>query len=500
MAMLYRFIALALLTSCARAPAASSATGPSPQSTAFVPAEPLPAGASAVGSMYEVNAASRIEFPIDAPHEVALPVPQGTDPSTLAAAVRFAWAHVLDAPSTGHDWAIINGKYDAKRGVYLVPFYVLNAEPQILTLVNMPGREFHTVGQTNAPTRASAGAYTVECVGEGACEPAVLEEVGDLLTVATSELQALGYKPPRLAPGQEVRLITKEACTAEGMQARGWYSQEFLILNICVAPFATTLGLKRYTVVHELFHAYQAAYSLFTPGVSELFITEGTARSAEGSIATGNGDATKTARSPREQALHLIDVSLLSSESDYEYNAQDFWIYGTRAYGIDMDAWIPIFANGSSLAAVEKYGGQLADAYWAWVKNQAFEKIIDFDGRLPAPTCSRVEEAVSQKDLEWRWSAGVPVAPFVYALGPLQSALVTVKAVDGFPVNFRITEDAGTGDIRFKVYQEFDDQCELIPDGPREFNNGDQNIVYRVLISNVSSTLIEVARLQGEQL
>ncbi len=121
------------------------------------------------------------------------------------------------------------------------------------------------------------------------------------------------------------------------------------------------------------------------------WIVEGTAAAAEDSAETMSRSQLL------ERALHPLDVRLTASHylrddgpSWIEYRAQDFWVYFGLKNGLGLDYLKPLFARGASPDAAnsffaEEYQSSLGAEYWSWVKNQAIEKTIDFDGRLTDP-------------------------------------------------------------------------------------------------------------------
>ena len=160
-----------------------------------------------------------------------------------------------------------------------------------------------------------------------------------------------------------------------------------------------------------MFHAFQHAFPAFhadaagrdrstTPlGVFNQpidfedfqWISEGTAAVAEDTEATLVRSHTELRDlHPIHRALTASDIETVEDHEDIAYRAQDFWVHVGLTKGLGLDYLKGLFRRGASPAAAaaflaEEQQTTLGAEYWAWVKNQAIEKKIDFDGRLTDP-------------------------------------------------------------------------------------------------------------------
>jgi hypothetical protein len=85
------------------------------------PAEPLFAGAVPLGAFYNVGAECTTFAPRQTPFVAALPVPEGTDASSLSAAALVSAKYMFDGPTSGSFWHPLAGTYDPDRRLYFVP-------------------------------------------------------------------------------------------------------------------------------------------------------------------------------------------------------------------------------------------------------------------------------------------------------------------------------------------------------------------------------------------
>src|SRR5262249_39084722 len=158
------------------------------------------------------------------------------------------------------------------------------------------------------------------------------------------------------------------------------------------------------------------------------------------------------------------------------------------------------------------YQGGLAEMYWAFAKNQVFERAIDvgestdpnsFIGAcLIHPNLIGPPLLAGEKPgLPWDWAPGPIIQPFEGTLESLSSVAVRIEPIDGFLA--RVTVGAVNGgkdpDLVSKVYDESDLNCsdadvpdgERILDGARAMNQGyggPNGDYFYVLVSNLSFT------------
>jgi hypothetical protein len=154
-----------------------------------------------------------------------------------------------------------------------------------------------------------------------------------------------------------------------------------------------------------------------------------------------------------------------------------------------------MFENGldtvdADLLFASQYQTLLGLEYWAWVKNQAFEKTFDYDGKLLEPC--HIETGL----------IGTTEPPLVYPPGEvdqsvkegvldrLTSAVVKIE-FHGETGPIKVSADQ-VPDLRYKVYLDGEDAVvdgapacvSVAEDAPREFAETPDQAVY-VLLSNV---------------
>ena len=161
---------------------------------------------------------------------------------------------------------------------------------------------------------------------------------------------------------------------------------------------------------HEMFHAFQQHFTalhndfLYTTPLdptkaspSEKAAIENINGLSEGTAAAAEELGETMSRSSiLKRDLHPINVALTASElfdgsnppSHIEHHTQDFWVYFGLKNKLGLAYLKPLFDRGATAAAVdqffiEEYGTSLGAEYWGWVKNQAIEKTIDFNGAVP---------------------------------------------------------------------------------------------------------------------
>jgi hypothetical protein len=271
---------------------------------------------------------------------------------------------------------------------------------------------------------------------------------------------------------------TSSGCAVTEGSYAGYYAPTDQRLVICFDPNTAPTDFHFRTLTHELFHAVEFAYddvlSDWKNGQSEDWITEGAASASEESW-----DQSDLKRSPDFPDLRYVDVAFFEDCCIYElqpYHAQDFWVFVGQKYDFDLHYLAGIFDNGADPSAVDSgmpASAPLREAYWEWVKNQTFEKAIDFDGYL-TDECVYQEDAVENLEVyEYPEHNNGQTYP-VGHLAPLHSQVIEVEF--GFQVNGSagVTETMNSGDddtyLRVKLYENEDPFCDfrgdLIGDDP----------------------------------
>jgi hypothetical protein len=256
---------------------------------------------------------------------------------------------------------------------------------------------------------------------------------------------------------------------------------------------------NRTAAAHELFHSIQYAdqqvFSDWRNGKSEDWVIEGSAAAVEHSW-----DQMRLQRSPDYGAeLRFVDLAMSDkhqSDDLQQYRAQEFWVYYSQEYAQNLSFFKDIFPEGATSNAVESGlpdDAPLKEVYWGWVKNQVFEKKIDFDGIL-TDECVFQEDAVD--DLEtYEYPENSPGETYpVTDLKPLETKVIEVEFGFPLPGSAAITETLSTsGDdpwLRVKLYENDDPWCDLrgdlhedTPFSTDEFNT-EPDGRYFIVVSN----------------
>lgn len=432
------------------------------------PDAPLPAGVTSLGPAARIAAASSMQVAPDRPLIVGLPVPDGTDPAGLA--IAFLEPHGVYAPpdadtdtdAAGPSWVILEGALLEDEGLVLAPVLALHPTGWVALLVRAEGFDTPPVMPENEVVETAAHlAFLGWCAAafESApetCDAADRALAAAMLSDAYHELTAFGFtttphlrraqlfvisfQPPfiRTVPGPYlIELRPRSQEIAGGMYSSGTG-------NIWIAYTVAGFGEPRRPVVrHEYVHATQNAYGVpFASTQAWLdarWIEEGQAVILEG----GYGPMV---RSPRN--VRAVDDSLLRSmwtgrawgpTPPSEYDAQDFWVYLANRFGhADASFLEPFMRAGRRATNVDAtlrsaypqaFGGSgndggLAAAYWAWVKNQVFQKQVPMSSTSFGTTCAFTFGSATPELVAY--APGTPVAPLSFTLDPLSSKVVRV--------------------------------------------------------------------------
>ncbi len=173
---------------------------------------------------------------------------------------------------------------------------------------------------------------------------------------------------------------------ADGSGNQGKYNRGSTTAVVCFgspnhAPNTFDAG-RISTLRHEYFHASQ--YPFVETATS--WFKESTAVASQASLTTMVRDTGRSVRA--------VDVSI--NQGRQKYSLQDLWMYLGQRFGIGMPEVIPFLQAGGDTAGVDfvlssdpTYAslGGFGPAYWAWAKNQAFEKEHVPGGSGFAVTC-----------------------------------------------------------------------------------------------------------------
>lgn len=392
----------------------------------------LPPEAGAAGAAFLFSADRPAYTPALSPFIAGLPVPDGADPAHLAVAVLDPAEETMAqidpvpggevSPDTGISdmWAILPGQYDAEHNLFLTTLPYLTPEGRLLLLVQSD--EYNATQQREPQGARQAAAPTIEfeadCRGFAAlnrgseCGQTEENQIANAIEAAFNDFTALSYPLPYLQaevdfsmypPSIDDTTIRFQAelrpevsvsvpddqlglCQNNGnIVNRGRYSDSSKTLTVCLNSSGVTNRVLD-TATHEYVHATQWGFSAVRQDSWEGWLIEGTAAASENSRATMARDTGRP--------LHTVGNSLLEDRGLTEYRAQDYWVYLGLELNQGFDYLIPIFEQGASVSAVATAlqndfspAVDLGDSYWAWAKNQAFEKQIDLGGNVLGAPC-----------------------------------------------------------------------------------------------------------------
>lgn len=486
------------------------------------PSEPLFSQVTtAVGAYTNIGASCAKFAPRTRPFVLGLPVPEGADTAQLGVAALVPALSMLDGPSAGQIWVPIRGSYDSEHRLYLVTVAGLSEEGHTFVLVTDPA--FAAPPATAPAARTTAArtppVFEVHCVGLNAavCGPAQEIIAGQHLFQAAATFKQQRFGEPYLHQVTQITVATDLAqpsisittqpvydgvtlrpssdpiCIRDGLPLGGGYSPDSQTITICLDAISglPTLRLRDF-IFHELFHAIQFGYPAVRDNPRDDWVIEGTAETAVRSSAHMH-------RAP-DRALRVVDTTLVAPiggdavSRQLPYQAQDFWVHLFRCHNLGVSRDYPLgdlarfFSSGASTVSVaDRMVNTLSFRplgleYWAWVKNQVFEKTdVNFDGKLTVP-CSLETNLVGE-------IAGFqyPAADKIFGdfADPLQTDVVEIT----FTVATAsvVVSAQGPSDLAYKVYLKGEATCtdaDGVPDGQRTFVSLPAGAVVQVVLVN----------------
>jgi hypothetical protein len=364
-------------------------------------------------TFYRVSGSRSVDLSTQSPPlYTALPVPDAFDPANVALAVRIPRDYTTDGTSDApYGWDVLRGAYEPERGVLVVPTRFLVADGIVFGIVETPTYDAPSMDGTAGETlfdrveaffsakrtavKASKSDFKVQCKGFGGsgCGSDEKDDVKSYLSTVSDDYVS-GFREPDL----RTPLFSKKSIWVVKKKGTAWCkgntAGKYLSLTnkaiTCFDPDNQSDPPKS-TTRHEFFHAIQYNYAPISwsklPKQRPNWVLEATAELAEDT----RSSATNVVRAGTD--LRPIDTPLTadSGKPDYpEYRAQDFWVHlissrsSTPAQILD-----PVFdqqSNGTNKPTAKKVDElySLDDAYWDWIRNQAFDAEVTagYDGKL----------------------------------------------------------------------------------------------------------------------
>jgi hypothetical protein len=449
-------------------------------------ATPLPPGVQAVGEPFRL-AGDRDAYAVgDALIVIGVPVPAGTPTDDLALAVLQPPDALDDGDGVTSEWVLLPGTFDAETETLAVGLGAILSEGRTMVLVRSADYDSVAPARARSPGIDPAvivefeEGFRVRCVGfsSGACTAADRSSTEAALDEAYAAwVEGLGYPEPRLvrrvtldswAPLRvlvgpyeyELRNFTRSECQndqGQGVNGRGRYLRSSSVAYTCYD--ASQAAPAHRTTRHEFFHALQYGYPKHLELRSSIsnFVAEGTARAAETSQVAFQ-------RSPR--SLRDIDAQLFTTGSAVtdDYLAQDFWVYLGLRFGMGLEYLQPILAAGATTATVDTvlttHSGYpenltLAEAYWDWARNQAFEKQVDIGGGVLGTTCEFQTAVASVIDVIAD-ASGPAATPF--NLTPSTTEVVRFEITNdaAIALDFALNVPRSSSELRIKFFDPAD--------------------------------------------
>ena len=437
--------------------------------------EPLPAALTSIGHVYRVRAdvGTLAADPGGFGFLLGLPVPADDVPDDLNVGFYLSGETVArwypDHPPDEDVWEVVPGAYDADLGQWVVSLHVLLEEGYGIGLA--AGAYFVEPEVPAAITTATGVSFHVRCRDEGvkdACSSANTEAYAAALAAAHDTFSGLGFPYPRIATriplglGPPTAYLYGFTTDSKGVRrcnwstARAYYNAVTANVVVCVNNDGFT-STRESTTWHEYFHAVQHAYPfMLQPVIRRLWILEGTARVAQGVLdAVRRGLSVDQLRDRHDEVhrfesspLREVDVGLREQDGGIEYDAQDFWVFVGKWKERGVPWLRELLRVGYDpldvgMAFYHTFDGLLlSEAYWAWAKNQAFEKTVDLGGTTfrNSPGCDFDQRTATAIEAHYRpsatasWSATLPPltsAVFKVVLEPdIEDYVVTVSVED----------------------------------------------------------------------
>ena len=511
------------------------------------PAQALWPGATPLGRFYNIGAVATTAAAQDEPFGLALPVPDGADTAHLAVALVGPRSWRFGDSDAEDQWLPAIGYYDPENRLFSIDLPCLFADGRTVVLVEDPnfvplslpdtepsnaGPQLRLAGEQDTDFRVTCD-FT-DCTSEDRTA------VDELLQEIYDQYTSLGYS--HLALKRHTRKVTLLGIITIVTGAdhyRDIYLQDDIYLPdgsvvACNGGHPAEYKSDSWSMIicykrdddaklrsrarHEMFHAVQHFPPAFihdalyvksldgtpltpsgTAAIEDFqWITEGSAAAAEELGET----MSRSSILPRD--LHPINVALTASElsdgsdgkSRIEYQTQDFWVYFGLKNNLGLGYLKPLFDLGATAAAVDKFfannnhATSLGAEYWGWVKNQAIEKTIDFNGALKNP--GQIELDLIGTPPALAYPPGDQEPAVGGTLPRLTSEVVRIDfsaSEAGGTYKVTVAATAGTGAVdglRYKIYKEGDTNFATVEeDKPRVFDQEPTPFVVYVILSNM---------------
>lgn len=429
--------------------------------TVQLPEAELDEGLSPAGEPLSIRSQSRAATASGDMMSLLIPLPPGVDPATAGFAVYFEDGEILwhddtdgpvalDAPF----WETFEFDEVLDGSTARVEIAVIPESPIVIQIVEGAGfLDPPEVGSANQWGTSShgGGGFMVYCriFHQDVCTTFGADAVA-AFDAAHARFSGMGFRDPLLkaTPLGAYRILLRPRSTKSGNGTckvggrSGRYNVVFRRITICVGGNDGGNGwdaARSRVAAHELFHAVQYAYPNIRLNSLQMWSVEGTANLSEASTAT---TLTRDTSDPRAVDVPLdLNYIFNPNQSDSnQYRTQDFFAFlgDVIAPGQGLGYLIDIFETGLRPGrvshAIEGFDhpeiADLSDAYWAWARNQTFEKTVRSDTRgnaadhpVGAP-CALLPDVATPHTIVML--DGVSPGSYAATLRPLTSAVIEI--------------------------------------------------------------------------
>ena len=447
-------------------------------------------GGEQISDIYNIDFSRKFNNSADKPVLISFSIPEGISHDDLIIGVSVPEESVRyqNSLSAWSGWEHANSFYDKTKENIILPVTDIIEEQKDLVVFKATSNVDYYESDNFIIKASTSDWQPEEFQLKKAAE--ILEEAYDYY------VKTLGFKEPRLTKTtldkfsmiktglenyQNLNLkYTIELRDIEIMTANGIYNPYKRSLNVALKE--NELPSKE-IIRHEFFHSIQYSFDNFYKnyvswdrdkfgglGYADLAfyeMEEALTVAAENSIG-------KMMRS--KQAEYNIDTKLFNehmSEENYNWApfAQDFWVFLSRKITPEdpqIDFLIPIYEAGGLVSDLEDFlthddtFNDLGDAYWQFIKNQAFERKINLGYNVPLDKelqndfnkiCYWHDVYGNLEEKQWHSGEGLES----FSLKTLQSKLfkITINSEDLESNKIKVNLDSANDSIKYKFYPVF---------------------------------------------
>lgn len=481
------------------------------------PSVPLPASVEQVGAVRRISADETLAASPSAPFVLGLPLPGGEDPQQLAIAVlessRGEFDIGAEPPAEGGSasWVFLDAVYDAGSDRLFAAILGITEGGWEAVLVRSSRFETGVTGAAGLRSQQEPG-FQATCSplfddpsATETCGAAERTAAAGHLSDVNADLTSLGFTDrPRLSrtPDQvELTIISQNPFQYEVTVILGDYTMELRPTSqvlpgtggmyssgtgnfwVAIGTNGVTAGTRE-TIRHEYFHAtqygYDPSFATTASWLASRWSIEGQAVLSESSVPTLGRDTGRLLRDVDETLFRSMWTgNAWGPRPDSEYRAQDFWAYlGARA-GADLSFLVAFAEEGQRSDQVDAvlerdyasdYPDGLEDAYWDWVRNQAFEKQVDIGGGVLGASCDFQTAVATPIDVVAD-ASGSTATPF--NLTPFTTEVVRFEITNdaAIALDFELNVPRSSSELRIKFFDPADagsDACWSDPELSQE--------------------------------